>query len=299
MGQPHILVVDSDEGFGNMLQQGLNGSGYYEAECVHTGRSAMERIQKTAVDLVIIDMGLADVSPVKLIKAIRKAYTEMRIMLIPLMGQDLPDRMEELLNIDGVLSKPFFVGDLPDIVNKALGIEGLPTPPPPLPTASPPDEAAKSTPESETSEAQDLPPMTAPAIALSVVPQQVVSFLRANEAEILRLLNDLNREVRAEGILLIAGQELIAHAGLLSRERCRELALLVAQSSQAGSQAAEFLGEKAKRFSQSLHEGEDYRVYTLTLNEGVLLSLALSSNVPLGMIRHQCRQIGEQISKFM
>ena len=135
--------------------------------------------------------------------------------------------------------------------------------------------------------------------AFVTVPQETIRFLRANEGEILRLLEDLNLEVRAEAILLIAGGELIAQAGMLRREQCQDLTMLVAQSSQAAAQAARFLGEKAGRFLQSLHEGEEYRLYTLTLSEGILLSLALSSNVPLGMIRHQSRQVAEQLSRFI
>ena len=115
----------------------------------------------------------------------------------------------------------------------------------------------------------------------------------------MRLIDDLNREVRAEAILLIVGPELIAQAGMLSQERCYELAMLVAQSSQAAVQAARFLGEPAGRFAQSLHEGEEYRLYSLSLSEGISLSLALSSNVPLGIIRHQCRLITDELSKFI
>jgi predicted regulator of Ras-like GTPase activity (Roadblock/LC7/MglB family) len=131
------------------------------------------------------------------------------------------------------------------------------------------------------------------------IPQETIRFLRANEPEILRLLDDLNREVRAEAILLIAGAELIAQAGLLSRPQCQELTMLVSSSSQAAAQAARFLGERAGRFAQSLHEGAEYRLYSLSLAEGILLSLALSSNVPLGMIRHQCRQIADRLAKFI
>jgi len=139
----------------------------------------------------------------------------------------------------------------------------------------------------------------APPLAISTVSQETVRFLRANESEILRSLDDLNVEVRAEAILLIAGGELIAQAGMLDRQHCEELTMLVAQSSQAAAQAAKFLGEKGGAFTQSLHEGEEYRLYTLTLSEGILLSLALSSNVPLGMIRHQCRQVAEHLSRFI
>ena len=296
---PNILVVDSDEGFGNMLKEGLNNSGSYQAIWVDTGREAMKTILATPFDLVIIDMALSDVSPIKLVQAIRKAKSELRIMFIPLLGQQLPEKVEKALKINGVLTKPFFVGDLPDIVNKALGRTDLPSAPPiPIPP-SPPEKAPDATTPTATEPVNTPSPPTARVPLIPPVPQDTVRYLRGNEQEILRLLNDLNREVRAEAIMLIAGQELIAQAGLLGREQCLELTVLVAQSSQAAAQAADFLGEKAKRFAQSLHEGKEYRVYTLTISDGILLSLALSSNVPLGMIRHQCRHIAGQLAQFI
>ena len=36
MATPNILVVDSDEGFGNMLKEGLNNSGKYQAQLAQT-----------------------------------------------------------------------------------------------------------------------------------------------------------------------------------------------------------------------------------------------------------------------
>jgi len=299
MTLPNILVIDSDEGFGNMLKDGLVNSGHYRARCVHSGSNALEAVVEDHFDLVIIDMALTDMSPITLVQAIREAKSNLRIMMIPLIGQDLPEQVNTL-NINGTLTKPFFVGDLPDMVNKALGRQTAPASSGPVavPTPIPPTRDPAPKPEVATS---PIPAKEeqAPPLALSTVPQETVRFLRANETEILRSLDDLNVEVRAEAILLIAGGELIAQAGILDRQHCEELTLLVAQSSQAAAQAAKFLGEKGNSFAQSLHEGEEYRLYTLTLGKGILLSLALSSNVPLGMIRHQCRQVAEQLSRFI
>lgn len=299
MALPNILVIDSDEGFGNMLKDGLSNSGHYQAKCVHSGSSALEAVVEEPFDLVIIDMALSDMSPITLVQAIREAKNNMRIMMIPLIGQDLPEQIKTL-DINGVLTKPFFVGDLPDMINEALGRQTAPatsstvsfntrTPPPPTKDPSPPagQETALAP--------EDAPPPP----EISAVPQETIRFLRANESEILRILDDLNVEVRAEAILLIAGGALIAQAGMLDRDHCEELTMLVAQSSQAAAQAAKFLGERQDAFAQSLHEGEEYRLYTLTLGQGILLSLALSSNVPLGMIRHQCRQVADQLSRFI
>ena len=301
MAVPNILVIDSDEGFGNMLAEGLINSGYYQAKCVHTGSNALEAVVEEQFDLVIIDMGLADMSPITLVQAIREAKSGMRIMMIPLMGQDLPDQVKTF-NINGVLTKPFFVGDLPDLINQALGRRSSQVPPNAprsSPVQAPPPSARASAQEVKSEQPASITYKDEQMPTVAAVSQETIRFLRANEAEILRLLDDLNVEVRAEAILLIAGGELIAQAGMLSRENCQELTALVAQSSQAAAQAAKFLGEQGNSFSQSLHEGEAYRLYTLTLGEGILLSLALSSNVPLGMIRHQCRRVSEQLSRFI
>ncbi|MCG3208239.1 MAG: hypothetical protein FOGNACKC_01842 [Anaerolineae bacterium] len=306
MVKPNILVVDSDEGFGVMLAEGLQNSGHYIATCVHTGSDALQAVVEQNFDMVIVDVGLVDMKPMMLIKAIRDAKNDIKIMMIPLIGQDLPDAFHKL-EISGVLPKPFFVGDLPELVERALGRGRQRTPSATIIAAIPPAARDTSVPIRSRTPSQPFPQSPAAdteAVADSsllppAVPQETIRFLRASENEILRLLGDLNREVRAEAILLIAGTELIAHSGMLTREECLDLAVLVAQSTQAAAQAAKFMGERAGRFTQSLHEGPAYRLYTLSLAEGVLLSLALSTNVPLGMIRHQSRQIAEQLSKFI
>jgi DNA-binding response OmpR family regulator len=305
MSIPNILVVDSDEGFGFMLQEGLNNTGRYKAHWVQTGKDGLKAVMKSDFDLVIIDVGLTDMPPARLVQGIRHTKSGTKIMIIPLMGQDLPDNLKKL-EVNGVLPKPFFVGDLPELVDNAMGRAkqrvSTPAPipvqaaPPPMPPATPVSEPVASPPSPA---AAEIAAGESSAMAIPVVPQETIRYLRANEPKILRLLGDLNREVRAEAILLIAGVNLIAQSGMLSRAQCEELTLLVAQSTQAAALAARFLGERAGHFKQSLHEGGAYRLYTLTLSEGILLSLALSTNVPLGMIRHQCRQIGEELSKYI
>jgi len=308
MVKPNILVVDSDEGFGFMLREGLQNSGQYVATCVHTGSDALQSIVEQTFDLVIIDVALTDMKPTTLIKGIRDANRDMKIMMIPPIGQDLP-KVFKKIKINGVLPKPFFVGDLPDIVDKAMGRTRPRPPQAPVQIASLAPAASGTSPAKKRSKsATSLPTSASAATAdgpdpaamqAQVVPYETIRFMRASESEILRLLGDLNREVRAEAILLVAGTDLIANSGILGRAECEELAILVAQSSQAAAHAAAFLGERDGRFTQSLHEGGAYRLYTLTLTDGILLSLALSTNVPLGMIRHQSRQIAEQLSKYI
>lgn len=301
MTLPHILVIDPDEGFGTMLKEGLESSQQYTVKWVDNGKDAIKAVRSEKFDLTILDIGVSDISPYKLVMGIRHFKKDMRIMLIPFFGQELPDKLKKL-ETNGTLSKPFFVGDLPDLVDDALGrprSERVPVPPPPAANDDPAEtsDSADSPKEEQAETTATLPPT---AIAqVPPVPKETIRYLRSNENEILRTLDDLNREVRAEAILLIAGLELISQAGMLGREQCLELTGLVAQSSQAAVEAAKFLGEPEGRFAQSLHEGSEYRLFSLSLGEGIVLSLALSSNVPLGMIRHQCRQAAEQLSEYI
>lgn len=309
MAKPYVLVVDSDEGFGFMLKDGLENSGRYGAVWVQAGSEALQAIVEQNFDLVIIDIGLPDIPPATLVKAIRDAKHGMKIMMIPMIGRDLPNEFKGL-GINGVLPKPFFVGDLPNLVDKAIGQTRQHFPARPVFLAQTPATANDATPATNThdSASRDLSEAGlivggdgdyAPAVKVPIVPQKTISFLRDNESEVLRLLGDLNIEVRAEAILLIAGLELIAHSGTVGQSKCEELAKLVAHSSLAAAQTASFLGEASGAFSQSLFEGEVYRLYTLTLTEGILLSLALSTKVPLGMLRHQSRQVAEQLLEFI
>ena len=85
MAKPNILVVDCDEGFGLMLKEGLENSGHYSAQCVHTGSDALQAVVEDSFDLVIVDVALTDMSPGTLIKAVHEAKNELKVMVIPLM----------------------------------------------------------------------------------------------------------------------------------------------------------------------------------------------------------------------
>lgn len=279
-----------------MLKEGLENSGLYHSLWVQTGSDALQSVIEAHFDLVIIDVALVDMTPLTLIKAIREAKDGMKIMIIPLIGQSVPKSIDTL-EVNGVLTKPFFVGDLPDLIDQALGRPSHAVPPVVEEIETTVEAAVAAEPPATSP--QHTPTPVAVEATIATVASDTVRYLRANETKILRLLDNLNREVRAEAILLIAGAELIAQAGMLPREQCQKLARLVAQSAQAAAQAATFLGEPAGRFQQSLHEGEAYRLYSLSLGQGIVLSLALSSNVPLGMIRHQSRQTADQLARFI
>lgn len=298
----NILVVDSDQAFATILKEGLEATGDYNVTLTQVGGDALQSVVEQPFDMVIVDMGLQDIKPVTLVKAIREAKPSIRLMLIPLFGQQVPDELNGL-KIQGFLPKPFFVDDLPRVVSKAMGadVPELHTPPPPelevttvpakpneAPTVpSPPVVEAPPAEEKETS------------VETSAFSPEALSTLQAKERQIVQLLKSLNREVRAESIMVTLRAQLIAFAGLLSREQTAKLAKLVAESADAAARAAAFLGESEGRFEQSMHEGTEYRLYSLSLGEGLVLSLALSSDTPLGTLRYRARQTAEELLELL
>lgn len=307
-----ILVVDSDRAFATILKEGLEANANYQVALAHAGGDALESVVERHFDMVIVDMGLSDVKPITLVRAIREAKPGMRLMLIPLFGQQVPAEFQDL-KIQGILPKPFFVGDLPHMVAKAMGTDApAPSSLPALePKAAPPAghgvsplEEAQHAPHAgqqplARKEPAVSPPPVAPMGEVPTYPAETVARLQAKEPQIVQLLKSLNREVRAESIIVTLGAHLIACAGLLGREPAAKLAALVAASTEAAARSAAFLGEPDGRFEQSLHEGADYRLFSLSLSQGLVLSLALSSDVPLGTLRYRTRQTAEELLQLL
>jgi CheY-like chemotaxis protein len=307
-----ILVVDSDHAFATIFKEGLETTGEYQVTTAHAGSDALESVVEHPFDLVVVDMGLPDVDPVTLLKAIREAKPSMRLMVIPLFGQQDLDEFQDL-KIQGILPKPFFVGDLPKIVSQALGADvrasSIPSVPE-LKVAVPARSSAVSVREPTPAPPvvqeplQDEETATPSAIESSLpkapaYSSETMARLQAKEQQIVQLLKSLNREVRAESVMVTLGAQPVAFAGLLGLEQTAKLAKLVAESTDAAARAAAFLGEPEGRFEQSMHEGAEYRLYSLSLSEGLVLSLALSSNVPLGTLRYRSRQIAEELLELL
>jgi CheY-like chemotaxis protein len=306
-----ILVVDSDQAFATILKEGLEAPGDYRVSLTHDGSDALESVVERPFDMVIVDMGLQDVKPLTLIKAIREAKPSMRVMVIPLMGQGVPKELEEV-NIQGIVPKPFFVDDLPSLLTKAMNADAPASPTPTTPelkvaTPSRPAAATKEIPSQPSiveqaepsTPTEEAPVPTKTAAEEPSYSPELLAKLQAKERQIVVVLKALNSEVRAESIVVTLGPQLIAFAGLLGEEQAVRLARLAAESTDAASQAAAFLGEPDGRFEQSLHEGAEYRLYSLTLSEGLVLSLALSSEVPLGTLRYRARQAAEELLELL
>ncbi len=121
-----ILIVDHDSAFATILKETLESLGEYEARIAATGEEALSRAVEEQLQLVIVDMGLRDVEPGGLIQALRELKPHLKVLAIPLGDSPIPDE----LRVDGIIPKPFFVGELPAILEKATSQREEPVPPP-------------------------------------------------------------------------------------------------------------------------------------------------------------------------
>jgi CheY-like chemotaxis protein len=262
-----ILVVDRNQAFAIMLQEMLEMEGGNQVETTPLGSEALGRLRQNDYDLTIIDMDLdpVDMGYQELIQGIRRIRATMRIMLIPLMGQDLPAEARRL-DIQGTLSKPFFADDLLPNIQDALSRQINPSAtPPPAHTRHPSPR-----------------PVGEPT------------------SQVQSVLSELARETQADSVLLIsfsAGEpSILAQASLLNDAQVTTLAGLSVRTFQAARAAATFLSQRDEHFEHNMFESESLRLYIMALASNQLLVIVTPLSTPLGTIRHNLRRASRDLA---
>lgn len=251
-----ILVVDANEAFATLLQQELEGM-EMRADVVASGHEALRATAAADYAMAIVDMGLPDLPAAQLVRAMRQEHPDLRLMVIPLEGEEIPAELADV-PIQGTLPKPFFLPELPERIRQALSR--------PLTAPAQAEEAPARAP------AEEAPP------------------------DFLPLMSRLAQEVGAEAVLLIRGGELVAHTGRMSENGVSALTALVADAWRASTRVAQILGKEQLRFEQSI-EGAEYLLYSLAITEDLILSVVVAGKVPLGMIRHRAKETAEEIRR--
>lgn len=123
------------------------------------------------------------------------------------------------------------------------------------------------------------------------VPSPLVeAWTGAATAEIERLA----REVNADAVVVTHRGDIVASAGRIRDDRRHALAQSIWDACQLSGMAARSLGREPSDFEQAV-EGESYALYTLTIEDGLLLSAVLRSDTTLGVLRHQARRTARRL----
>jgi CheY-like chemotaxis protein len=300
-----ILVVDSNEGFATLLKESLEQEGGYRVAISTNGNDALQTLSSFPFDLAIVDLGLENPDGVSLAKELRQQKADLRLMLIPIQGEELPSEASNL-DIQGILPKPFFLPELPGRIADALSqsvkapaaktAEAKTTVAQATPTEPIPRKAPKRPrPEPKTEPAPPPPPSPQPQPAAS---GKTLSSAREHAPEMVQRMNALAQDINADAVLLTSKGRVISHTGRISAEGAVGLAQAVAESWRTFDRVAKILGRELARFEQST-EGGDYTFYSLAVAEDIILSVALLASAPLGMIRHRTKDTADALRTLL
>ena len=293
MSQDSILIVDGNEAFATILKEGLEQGGEYRATTTSSGDEALQALATTEFDLVVVDLGLSDPDGATFARTLRQQQPDLPLMLIPLMGEDLPSELANL-DIQGVLSKPFFFPELPGIFGQALGRDVEKAPGiAEAPFAAEPPAVVEAPPVAEP------PPVTVEAAPPSKDPAERLAEVCGRIPEkrmkkIIQTMTVLAQDIRAAAVILSCEGGLIAQAGRLSAEEANGLAQVVGENWRTSARVARILGQEQLRFEQSI-EGGEHMFYSLAVAEDIILSAALGTNARLGMIRHSAKTAADKL----
>jgi DNA-binding response OmpR family regulator len=106
-----LLVVEDEARIASFLVKGLSGHGYV-VDAVATGAEALVRARDPDVDLVILDLGLADIDGLDVLGHLRGEGRKLPVIILTARGEldDLVGGLE--LGADDYLTKPFAFDEL-------------------------------------------------------------------------------------------------------------------------------------------------------------------------------------------
>jgi DNA-binding response OmpR family regulator len=106
-----LLVVEDEARIASFLVKGLSGHGY-AVDAVATGTEALTRARDPDVDLVILDLGLADIDGLEVLGHLRGEGRKLPVIILTARGEldDLVGGLE--LGADDYLTKPFAFDEL-------------------------------------------------------------------------------------------------------------------------------------------------------------------------------------------
>ncbi|MBE9508433.1 MAG: response regulator [Chloroflexi bacterium] len=273
-GKRFILIVDTNVAFATLLKESVEQEGEYRAIVATGGREAVQALSEAEFDLAIVDLGLADPDGITLARALRQRDPALRLMLIPLDGAELPPESNDL-DVQGVLTKPFFFPELPGRIADALArpVAGI-----------------------AVASHVDGPGDVGTGVMDTASGRSVEEC--DSTTDIVQEMTALAQEINAEAVILANGGRLVADTGRLSAETATRLARAVAESWHTPARATPILGQERLRFKQG-KEGDRHLLYSLVVAEDVILSVALRANDPLGMVRHRIKATADSLRRLI
>ncbi|GGH08470.1 response regulator transcription factor [Mucilaginibacter phyllosphaerae] len=106
-----ICVIEDEEKVSSFIKKGLNEHGY-EVDIADTGETALEMVQASEYNLVILDVMLPDMSGIEICRQVRKHQPQLPVLMLSALGT-IDDKVNGLHSgADDYLVKPFHFNEL-------------------------------------------------------------------------------------------------------------------------------------------------------------------------------------------
>ncbi|HEY9791268.1 MAG TPA: response regulator transcription factor [Candidatus Obscuribacterales bacterium] len=116
----HVLLVDDDGDLAETLKEVFELESH-SCDCVETAEQALERLSKTAYDLVLLDWQLPDMDGLEVCRRYRAAGGKDRIVMLTGMRDAQSRQAGRQAGADDFLTKPFTVDQLLERMAAYLG----------------------------------------------------------------------------------------------------------------------------------------------------------------------------------
>lgn len=252
-----MLIVDPDAAFATVLAGAIEDLGTYQATAVTSLDEALAELRAREYAMAIVDVAGLGLAPPEVAGRLRAVRPDLRLMWV----QGNEDEAWQDGEVQGLLPKPFFVGELPGLLEEALrrpwpaGESARPASP-----AGPPPEPG---------------------------PEDIKEVLR-----------QLCQETGALSAFVLVGGKALAHAGLLAPTTLDPLSQATVGMERSLEQVAQVISEEGG-FQQVILEGAGYRLYLVRLTPEATLVVLSESATPLGALRYSARQAAQGIASLL
>lgn len=113
-----ILIVDDEQMMRDLLTKILGRDGYQVVSAVD-GQAALEMVAQQKIDLIISDMKMPRLNGFELLKAIKKDYPQIGMIMMTAYGDTYTVKDALLLGADEYLTKPFKSFEVSLLVERA------------------------------------------------------------------------------------------------------------------------------------------------------------------------------------
>ena len=106
-----LLIVDDEQKVCECLKLFFNDKGF-ETSCANTGGEAVERLMDQQPDLVLLDIGLPDVSGIEVLKRARELAPYARVYMVTAHTDEDSEVEAKVYGAMGYITKPFDFSDV-------------------------------------------------------------------------------------------------------------------------------------------------------------------------------------------